>query len=137
MRQADQEECWAAGVDPYTALADSRKRSDRSHEVWRNNDLLCEWGYRTDSFLLRSASVWMLSFAPMEKYKVFAARESARLLECLFLTYETLRCEVHAKHTLACRWLLWLGFSVDAIVSLPNRELFYVMKMERGAQWDC
>lgn len=131
MRQADQDECWAAGVDPYTALADSRKRSDWSTEIWRNGTLLCEWGYRVDSVLTNAASVWMLSFDPMGSHTIFAGRESRRLLRELLKMFNSLQCEVHAKHLLALEWLEWLGFEFHTLTTLPNGEQFYTMRIER------
>lgn len=132
MRELDQAECLAMGTDPYTALAQSRERSERSFEVWSPNGELCaEWGYRTRNFLTGEADVWMLSFAPMERNRVWAARVSLALLANLLGTFMTLRAEVHAKHTIALRWLLWLGFTVDDMFPAPTGELFYVMKRGR------
>jgi hypothetical protein len=135
MRLADQKECEAAGVDPYTALALSRARSDHSREVWRGEELIAEWGWRTDSFLTRSASVWMLSFAPADKYPMFVGRESVRLLSALLEVFDALRCTVHMKHTKAMGWLCWLGFRAEHMYNMGD-EVFVVMVVRR-AEWEC
>ncbi len=131
MRELDQAECRAMGVDPYVGLADARKRSDRSFEVWVDDELLVEWGYRMRSFILHEADVWMLSFHPIEKHKMFAARASIELLDALLERFTVLRCEVHARHGPAIRWLDWLGFRVDGTMQSPVGETFLIMKCRR------
>lgn len=135
MREADKAECRAYnGMDPYEALADSRERSEGHMEVWHGADLLCEWGYRTDSFLSQTASAWMLSFAPMERHKVFAARQSLSFLKQLLERYRTVRCIVSVEHGLAQRWLLWLGFQVESVFVAPGGGTFYGLRIDRGGE---
>ncbi len=133
MRILDQRECECFGMTPYEALASSRERSELSQEIWKDGMLLAEWGWRTDSFLTRSASAWMLSFPPIESRRVFAARESLRLLEMLLCHYEVIHCEVMGSYKLSVRWLTWLGFVPESCRRV-DKELFIVMKIERN-QW--
>ena len=132
MREMDQAECRAMGVDPYTALADSRKRSDYSSEEWHNGTLCAEWGFRCRNFLTAEADVWMLSFAGMDTNRMWAARRSRQLMADLLTRYLSLRAEVHAKHTVAVRWLHWLGFKVEAWFEWPTGEVFLVMVKRRS-----
>ncbi len=130
MRALDQAECRALGLDPYTALAKSRERSECAKEVWREGELLGEWGWRTDNVLLRCASVWLLTFEPVERHKVFFARESLRLCEVLLTMFQTIRCEVWGGHEVALRWLAWLGFDMELIYTSHLNETFIIMKKE-------
>ncbi len=131
MRDEDQAECLALGVDPLRALELSRERSYAFESVYRKGKKVAEWGYRVDSFLTSSASVWMLSFEPAGEAKVFFARRSRELLEDLLERFETLHCEVHAKYLKAVRWLEWLGFKIELVRSVGD-EQFYLMKRDRN-----
>jgi ribosomal protein S18 acetylase RimI-like enzyme len=134
MREADARECAAYGLTPYEALALSEKRSHRWFEVWHEGELIAEWGWRLDSFLTGSASVWMLSFEPAARHRVFVARASVELMDQLLAEFTTLRCEVHAQYTLAVRWLYWLGFRVKDMYPVGD-ELFLTMIARRGG-WE-
>lgn len=130
MRLADQAECRAYGIEPYHALAQSRERSTGSYEVWVGDALVAEWGYRIDSFLSRHASVWCLSFDPADGHRIFFARRSRAIMNELLRHFAVLRCEVHAQHAQAVRWLTWLGFTMEHMRETVDGHIFLTMRRD-------
>lgn len=131
MRYADAMECRALGLSPKEALTLSAARSDEVFHAMKGNVLLATWGYRMDSVVANSASVWMFSEEAANAHRVHFARESERLMWTLLRRFNTLTCEVHAAHTVACRWLEWLGFR-EVRTRMYGDEVFYVMQRDRG-----
>ncbi len=130
MRDLDRRECEAAGLDPMVALEQSKVLSDGTYQEFYGTEMLCEWGWRLDSFLCQSASVWCLSFDAASNHRIHFARESRRKLDGLLLQFTTLRCEVWERHDVAMRWLGWLGFKPESLRNYKG-ALFIVMKRER------
>lgn len=118
------------GLSPEQAIAMSLENSDISWRVMLEEEPIAIWGWRLDSFITGSASVWMFSYPAADRHKVFFARKSRELMNELLVLLSSLTCEVHAEHTTAVRWLRWLGFTLHDTRRV-GRESFFIMRKER------
>lgn len=130
MRRLDALECAAGGFTPEAAIAQSKALSDVWYEVERGGDAIAVWGWRVDSFLLSTATCWLLTFEGVERHRRWFARESLAMVRELEGRFRTIQCEVWCGHAGAVRWLQWLGFEFEAVRYHGDKEPFYVMKRE-------
>lgn len=129
MRLADQMECIAGGRTPEATLADSRDRSDFAFADTVGGEVLAEWGWRDRGD--GGADVWMLTFDAIEAHKVYAARRSRAAINLLLEEFDFLHVEVHVQHTLAVKWLRWLGFRTVHMKISPVGGTFNVMERRK------
>ena len=90
--------------------------SDASYIIRAPGDdrILAVWGWkRQGSIAGGGINAWMLSMEGIEDHKVFAARMSRSILDMLLEQHPHVWAMVHEDHTLAQRWLRWLGFARD------------------------
>lgn len=130
LRETDVREVRALGFTPDEAVRLSATLSDNAFTQSIGGEPVAYWGWRRDHFLSSTARVWMLSTPAADAHPVAFARESVRLRDTLLHQFHTLRADVHAAHTVAVRWLEWLGFRVVAARAVGT-ETFYTMQRDR------
>ncbi len=130
IRDADRREVEALGLTPQRALALSVEGSDAAFVQRIKGEPVAYWGWKAHSLLSSRANVWMLSTPEAELHPLTFARESVRLRDELLGRFTALVADVHAAHTVAVRWLEWLGFRVVAARAV-GPETFYTMQRDR------
>lgn len=111
LREADRMECLAAGIEPDVALKRSVQASNNAFAHYWNDELLCMWGFRYEDKRGDSAFMWLLSTPAVDLHAMAFARASKRLLAILLGEAEVIKVLVHNQHSVAVRWLSWLGFT--------------------------
>ncbi len=112
LREADVAECWAGGLQPDEAVAQSIALSEQSFGVWVDDVLLGVWGYAPLSVLGSSCRAWCLTTPLVEWYKPLFTRLSITMVRGLLDRYNAVYCEVDTAHGRAIRWLGVLGFKL-------------------------
>lgn len=130
IRDADRREVEALGFTPQRAISMSVEGSDAAFVQRIEGEPVAYWGWKAHSLLSSRANVWMLSTPAADLHPVAFARESVRLRDELLERFTALLADVHAAHTVAVRWLEWLGFRVVAARSV-GAEVFYTMQRDR------
>lgn len=110
LRHADEVECAAGGMTGREAIDKSLRASFLAYAIYGNEELLAFWGFRPATLTGNSAAMWMMSFPGMDKHQVAFARYSMRVVQDMLDIYGELFVTVHYAHTLARKWLHWLGF---------------------------
>lgn len=129
MRHADAAECVEGGRSPEEALEGSRGASTFAFADVRGGDLLAEWGWRDRGD--GGADVWMLTFDAVEAHKTYVARKTRKAVQALLAEFTFLHCEVSVQHTLAIKWLRWLGFRTVHMKISPVGGAFNVMERRK------
>lgn len=110
LREADEEECRAAGLSPHDALSQSVRLSTASFALMVGSDVLLFWGYAAPSLLGPTCHAWMLTTPLADAHRIYIGRESRRVVRVLLTMYPTIHIVVDRQHRLARKWLKWLGF---------------------------
>ena len=130
LRKADVDECFLGGwASPEAALEFSVSHSTLSYRIALNGEVLCYWGFAAETALSASCKAWMLSAPAIEKHRVFAARESRRLLDLLLEDFYAVAVLVDPNYETAVRWLSWLGFRRSQVF-----DRFVEMRVTRGSR---
>lgn len=111
LREADEQECRAAGLTAHEAVSQSIHLSTEAHCVSVDGAVMAFWGYRATSVLGVVCHAWMLTTPLADKHRVMIARTSKKALQLLHTLYPVVEVLVHEEHTLALKWLAWLGFT--------------------------
>jgi hypothetical protein len=98
------EHALAASAEAYTGIVDGRAE--------------CIFGlaHLTDQF----ASPWLLATEDLPKAKFCFLRENKRVLDIWQAQHPVLVNYVDERHTVAIRWLRWLGFQIYAPIPLGS-----------------
>lgn len=107
LREADELECLAGGLDGQMAVKRSVASSTRAFAHYASGELLCLWGYRREP---EGATMWLLSTEAVNRHRIAFASASLALCEEMLREFRAVRCLVHCGHADALKWLSWLGF---------------------------
>lgn len=112
LRREDEVECLRGGFPSgEAALRHSIEHSTRAYQVTSpEGEVLCYWGLREQS-PFGGCVAWMLSTPAIEVHRVFAARQSVKMLGHLLDTYGDVTVAVDRNYTASVEWLRWLGFT--------------------------
>lgn len=118
MAEADRAEAWAAShATPLEALMSSYAASRDTRQAWIvNGRVLAMWGVGFVTPLDAVGMPWMLGAADLPKHGRAFARGSKIIAAEWHKRYPMLRNFVDARHTVAVRWVEWMGFTVSPAV---------------------
>jgi hypothetical protein len=137
MRQEDQDECWAGGLNPDLALSMSHEGSIVSYalispDTKKPAALL---GISPSNLGPRFGIIWMLGTDDIKKHRFTFLRNCKPFLGQLYEATEK-ECfynYTYSKNSLHHDWLKWLGFSFLREVQLPpTNEPFYEFVRLKG-----
>lgn len=138
MRAADRAEAVAAlGLSPLEGL---RKSLESSIEAWcgmADGEVVCLFGLSYFNILVGEGCPWLLGSDLVERHsRAFLRRNKAMVAHWLEL-FPVLRNHVDARHTVAVRWLAWLGFTILPPVPYgPLRLPFHPFEMRSAHAWN-
>lgn len=113
MRATDAAEVWAARhVTPLESLVSSVETSTYSRAFLADDLVVCIHGVHTPNLLSDYGIMWALTANEVEDHVVAFLRQSKRFVAEFYPRYRLLLNFVDARHTMAVRWLQWLGFTV-------------------------
>ena len=134
MREQDVAECLAAGVtDLRAAVATGVKRSARCWAAFVDGELACIFGVAPMGTMLNPVGVpWLLGTDLIPKHRRIFARLSRPYIAQMLAAFPHLTNAVHAKNTVAVRWLKAMGFELQPAHAHPaTGEPFHVFTMSR------
>ena len=114
LRQQDRDELDAAGhTDHLRTIAASVSMSDWSYTVTINGAVACIFGIAPAGGLLDPRGVpWMLGTDLVPQNRRALARLAPRYISLMLQAYPHLLNTVHARNTVAVRWLARAGFTL-------------------------
>lgn len=111
LRAADTAECELSGTSAEAQLHWSIENSFHTSVVkWRGRPV-AYWGWRPAALTSAECFVWMLTTPVVDECPIAFGRQTAREFRRLAQVYPKLIVQVDPAHTLAVRWLNWLGFA--------------------------
>lgn len=113
MQVADYEEMRALGVDPVETMLDSFRLALRSWCLLINGAPMAIWGVNARSLLSDSATPWLTATDDIHRHQVMALRMGRRIVTEMLRDHSHLWNVVWDGHTVAKRWLCWLGFQMS------------------------
>jgi hypothetical protein len=133
LRQQDQNELDAAGhTNHLRAIRDGVARSDWAHTATVDGQVACIFGVAPLGGLLDPRGVpWMLGTDLVPQNRRALARLAPRYIREMLQAYPHLLNTVHARNTLAVRWLARAGFTLHAPHD-HNGEPFQLFEMRQG-----
>lgn len=134
LRDQDRAECLAAGTtDILAAIEHGIRTSTLCWTARVDGELVCIFGVAPVGTLLDPrGACWMLGTPLVPKHRrmlqVLTPRYIAQMLEA----FPHLLNQVHAKNTVATRWLRKMGFVLQPPTPVPpHGELFHLFEMKR------
>ena len=134
MGEADRAEVWAgAHHTPGEALMRCLRGSrDTKHSWLVDGRVMAMWGVGHYTPLSVEATPWMLGSRELPTHARTFARGSKMIAAQWKARYPILRNFVDARHTLAVRWVQWIGFNLlPAIPYGPDGVLFHPFESVR------
>lgn len=130
MREADQAECLALGVTPEQAVRDGMACSLWTVAGVADGEVGCIFGLAAKGTLLNPVGVpWMLGTDLVATHRRVLARRAPAYIRRMLRTHPRLENVVHAKNTLAVRWLRRVGFTLRPPVPASGGELFHPFEL--------
>lgn len=133
MSPEDRAECEAGGMGPYRALKSSFDGSVIAWTGMVDDNPVCMLGVSPLDILGGVGSPWLLGTPEVRKYAVTFLRLSRQYVCKMLDIFPHLINFVDVRHTIAIRWLKWLGFGVDAepVAYGPFGAPFYRFEMRK------
>jgi hypothetical protein len=134
LRAQDLEELRAAGwSDPHAALTASIERSRWSCLALIDGEPAALYGCAEQGTALVPIGVpWMLGTELVPRHARVLQRYARAYIAAMLADYPRLYNAVHARNTVAVRWLKRLGFQFGPAVAVPpHGELFHPFEMRR------
>lgn len=132
LRAQDREELDAAGhPDHRRIIAESVAMSDWAKTALVDGEIACIFGVARSGSLLTPFGVpWMLGTDLVPRHRRVLARLAPVYIRTMLRTYPHLRNTVHARNTIAVRWLKRVGFTFGQDFSHPETgEPFILFEM--------
>lgn len=111
LRAADAVECEAAGGTVESALRWSIANSFHTEVVLWRGEPCAYWGYRPTSLTSHECYVWMLTTPTVDQCRTAFGKRTVAEFRKLAQLYPRMIVQVDPAHTLALKWLSWLGFT--------------------------
>lgn len=133
MRQADVDECWAAGrLRPFQAVSMSVLASRDTKVGLVDGRVACMWGVATVAFTDDSGQPWLLATDLLRRHKKSFLHESKVWMDAYKARYNLLVNVVDDRNKDAIRWIKWLGFDLGEPMAYgPDRMPFRRFIWER------
>lgn len=116
LRQEDQDECRALGVEPDLALLGSIESSTSCFSIIRNDsEVIGMFGCGPSALRqdpLRIGSVWLLGSPGIQDIRYTFLRQCRHWTSVLHRDYDVLWNWADARNTVHVKWLKWLGFRI-------------------------
>jgi hypothetical protein len=135
MRVQDVAEVRASGRNDLRAVVDEGvRRSVMCYAVRVDGRLAAIFGLAPYGGLLSNIGVpWMLGTPEVPRHRRILARYSKPYIASMLAAYPHLINAVHARNTVAVRWLRHAGFTLHAAQPYgPHGEPFHVFEMTRN-----
>lgn len=133
MGDADRAEVWASGRHTPLRALERGLEVSRDARAWlRDGKVICLFGVGHFTPLSIEASPWMLGSRDLPRYAREFARGSKLVVARWREQYPILRNFVDVRHTVAVRWIGWLGFTLLPAVPYGREgELFHPFESVR------
>lgn len=131
MREADRREAEAAlGMSPLEGLRLSLSASVEAWTGTADGEVVCIFGVAPFSVLGGEGCPWLLGSDLVERHGMAFARRNRAMVRRWLGLFPVLRNWVDARHTVAVRWIGWMGFHVKPPVPYgPARLPFHPFEM--------
>lgn len=101
---------------------------------WSKDGPLCMFGVTDTSVLTRHGPPWLISTTLVDRYHLSFLRNSKPYFDAMRERYDSLSNYVDERHTVAQRWLKWLGFNMAppepyGIAKMPFRRFWWTRTM--------
>lgn len=126
MRPLDLDEAKAAGAP--SALAAAMYPISVSRDTWAglaDGKVLCMFGTQPLSLVSTRACIWMLTTHEVPKHSRAFLRIGREIVRRELLRHSELWNMVDARHTLAIRWLEWMGAKIFPAVPFGSGVPFH------------
>jgi len=136
LRQEDQDECWALGVQPDKALIDSVAMSTSCFSIIRDDrDVIGMFGCSPSALQddnLSIGNVWLLGSPGIQDIRYTFLRQSRHWADVLHEDYQVLWNWADARNQVHIKWLKWLGFRViqSAPVGVNGEEFHQFLRIK-------
>lgn len=131
LRAGDHHEITCAGLSPRKALWRSYRQSIVRRTGIVDGQIAACWGLGGET-LSDVGQPWLLTSPAIERIKMSFAKEARKEVRAMLDLYPRLEGYVAASYGQACGFLRFLGFELGNPIEVgPNRELFYMYRMER------
>jgi stage V sporulation protein SpoVS len=134
LRDQDREECRAAGVGSVeAAVEDGIARSTLCWTARLDGELVCVFGVAPGGTVLAPVGiVWMLGTPLVARHRRTLQRLTPGYIQQMLGAFPHLVNRVHARNTLAVRWLKRMGFVLHPAEAVPPYgEPFHLFEMKR------
>ena len=134
LRDQDREELRAAGVmNAEHAIADGIRRSALCWTARVDGEMACVFGVAPLGTMLDPRGVpWMLGTPLVPRHRRTLQELTPRYIQQMLEAYPHLLNQVHAKNTVATRWLRKMGFVLQPPTPTgPYGEPFHLFEMKR------
>lgn len=114
MREADKVEAMAMALaGPFEAVSWSIGASLESFAGRVDGRAVCLFGVGVASLAPLVGRPWLLATDELDAFALPFLRRNRRVIENWAVRFPVLENWVDARHTVAVRWLRWLGFTLD------------------------
>ena len=130
LRDADRAECAAAGVDDFEGvIADGIEHSALCWTAWVDGQPAAVFGVRAWDEV---GVPWMLGTDAVQVHRRAFIQLAPAYIDQMLQAFPRLLNHVHARNTLAVRWLKHAGFALQEPHAHPSTgEPFHVFTMDR------
>lgn len=135
VRPADSHEVHASsGWAVIEALRWGIEHGETALTGWSKEGPLCVFGVTQPSVLTNHGVPWLISTTLVERYQLSFLRNSKPYFEAMRSRFDSLSNYVDDRHTVAQRWLRWLGFAMGppqpyGVYGLPFRRFWWSRSM--------
>jgi hypothetical protein len=130
LRKEDQDECWALGVQPDTALIESVALSTSCFSIVRDHrEVIGMFGCSRSAIQndqLKIGNVWLLGSPGIQDIRYTFLKQCRHWTSVLHTDYDILWNWADSRNTVHVKWLKWLGFRIIQTSPIGvNKEEFH------------
>jgi hypothetical protein len=131
LRDQDLAECQAAGhTDMLEVIANGVAMSTMCWAAFVDGRLACIFGVAPYGSMLSERGVpWLLGTREIKTHRRVFMRLSRPYIAEMLSAYPYLFNAVHARNTVAMRWLKHMGFKLHAAVQVESGEMFHPFEL--------
>jgi hypothetical protein len=131
LRDQDLAECQAAGhTDMLKVIANGVAMSTMCWAAFVDGRLACIFGVAPHGSMLSERGIpWLLGTSEIKKHRRVFVRLSRPYIDEMLRAYPYLFNAVHARNTVAMRWLKHMGFKLYAAVQVEGGEMFHPFEL--------